>query len=148
MRFYRILALVFCLFTLETSWADEQKLDPVKLKGMIVGEVLFSPMGKVPTAAEMSKVDKLVPVLKKQGEGKMVRIEGFVPAAKGGKPDIKGSLYLAKHVESYLRKRHKLNLDMYLTVINDTMYKKKIVRFTVFEKEYETIKVKTPAEAK
>lgn len=148
MRFYRVLALLLCLFALETSWADEQKLDPAKLKGVVVGEVMFSPRGKVPAPAEMSKIDKLVPLLKKQGEGKMVRIEGFVPAAKNGKPDIKGSLYLAKHVESYLRKRHKLNLDMYLTVINDTMYKKKVVRFTVFEKEYETIKVKTPADAK
>lgn len=144
MRFYRILALVLSLFALETSWADEQKFDPAKFKGVVVGEVLFSPRGKVPAPAEMSRIDSLVPLLKKQGGGKMVRIEGFVPGAKNGKPDIKGSLYLAKHVESYLRKRHKLDLDMYLTVINDTMYKKKVVRFTVFDKEYEPVKVKIP----
>lgn len=130
------------MFAAQAAWgADQPAVPPVT--GKLVGEVAFSPGMKIPGPSEMRRIDKLVPLLKKQGAGRMVRIEGFVPLPKKGKPDVRGSLYLAKHVESYLRNRHKLNLDMYLSAINDTIYKTRVVRFTVFDREYEAVKVIT-----
>ncbi len=82
-------------------------------------------------------IDKLIPELIAKGKDRVVRLEGHSNSRMGKAAYVRESLYLAKEVEKYLRLDHKVNLDLYLTALDDKITPRngKFVRIVVFPQE-------------
>jgi hypothetical protein len=133
------IALLFCWYGLSNAQGGRQALP----KGCeLIGEIIFRYSSLSADSSAMRSLDALVPKLKKSGKGKAVRIEGNF-AASSRDEKVKKSLSLAKEVERYLRLKHNLELDLYLTVQDDIVAKgnRKSVRIVLYPYDFSEIKI-------
>lgn len=63
------------------------------------------------------KFDRLVPELKKVSKNKVVKLECRYPGQPGREQDIEKAYELAANIEKYLRVKHSLDLDLWVSVV-------------------------------
>lgn len=63
-----------------------------------------------------NRFDRLVPELKKISTNRVVVLECLYSGKPEREQDILKAYQLAWHIEKYMRERHKLNLDLWITV--------------------------------
>ncbi len=104
----------------------------------LIGTVSFGTNGVRRDARARRALEDLVPVLRTNGEGKMVRLEGHAGSAKSRADYIKKSLQLAQEVERYLRVEQKVELDLYLAAVDDKIPPRggHYVRIVVYPQEF------------
>lgn len=104
---------------------------------LVIGTVTITAKSLQQDLRARRAIDKLLPELIARGKDKVVRIEGHSNTRMGKAAYVRESLYLAKEVEKYLRLDQKLNLDLYLTALDDKIPPRnsKFVRFVVFPQE-------------
>lgn len=71
--------------------------------------------GKVDQAV-YRQFDKLVPELKKISKSKVVKLECRYSGQPGRERDVENAYNLAGRIEKYLRVRHKLDLDLWVSI--------------------------------
>lgn len=60
--------------------------------------------------------DHLVPKLKKISKNKAIKLECRYSGRSNSEQDVQNAYFLAARIEKYLRVRHKLNLDLWVTI--------------------------------
>lgn len=104
----------------------------------LVGEAIVKSDSFKKDKKAMRTIDAMVPVLKRLGKGKVVRIEGSFAPSQNKDEKVRKSLNLAKEVEQYLRQKHNLPLDLYIAAQDDIVDRRshRSVRILVFQTEF------------
>lgn len=94
-----------------SALAEEPKFDVSKIlavipvKDGIVGKSVFK------------KFDRIVPDLKKVYKNKVVKLECRYPGQSDREQDLEKAYELAANIEKYLRVKHALDLDLWVTAV-------------------------------
>ncbi|WP_298438858.1 hypothetical protein [Geobacter sp.] len=67
----------------------------------------------------MKSIDLFAPRLKSLAKGGVIRIEGFSRRGKDREAQVRNSFYLALEAQKYLRERHGVSADIYLSAVPD-----------------------------
>ncbi|WP_298269349.1 hypothetical protein [Geobacter sp.] len=67
----------------------------------------------------MKSIDLLAPRLRSLAKGSVIRIEGFSRRGEDREAQVRNSFYLAFEAQKYLRERHGVSADIYLSAIPD-----------------------------
>lgn len=135
----RSLLFICCLLIISSHglvFAEED--NSFSEDSLLVGEAVVKSESFKKDKNAMRRVDAMVPLLRKLGKGKVVRIEGSFAPSLNRAEKVTKSLNLAKEVEQYLRQKHKLPLDLYIATQDDIVDKhsRKSVRILVFQTEF------------
>ncbi|WP_243373962.1 hypothetical protein [Geotalea sp. SG265] len=133
--FFICCLLVLSLYS-QASAEEDKGLPPEESR--LVGETIVKSDSFKKDKKAMRTIDAMVPVLKRLGKGKVVRIEGNFAPSLSKDEKVRKSLNLAKEVEQYLRQKHNLPLDLYIAAQDDIVDKRshRCVRILVLQTEF------------
>jgi|GEM_PF-3306482 len=104
---------VFCiLFLSGNAIAGENSTnDPITAR--VIAVVTLEKPGN--TAHILKQVDRIVPELKKISADKIIRLDCNYKGALKRESDVRAAYTAAAKIEKYLRERHKLKLDLWIS---------------------------------
>lgn len=108
-----VLLIVILLGALQSAmpaFADQEVLSE---QSKVIGVVKLTKAGI--TKSVYRRIDSIVPELKKLSPKQIIRLECRYNGAPDREQDVLKAFTLAGRVEKYLRERHKLNIDVWLT---------------------------------
>lgn len=115
----RLIPLILGLLTLAAiCWADdtEQQLKSFLQSRKVINQVYFSVASSTLDSESKMQLDSVVEQLRKLSDGgTLLRVEGFASPEGDEKKNVNLSMYRAMAVRNYLRDKHSLNLDLFLT---------------------------------
>lgn len=104
----------------------------------LVGVVHVNPKGKKVDGQARRELNELIPRLRKLCKDKLIRIEGAYASAKSNDDYVKQSMYIAKEVMQYLRKRNAVENDLFIAAMDDKLVSdgKSVVRIVLYPNNY------------
>lgn len=113
MRIREYSIILFVLLALvSVSFAQEKDMED-SFNAKILGQVAFDKAGITPKT--LKQVDKLVPVLKKMNSKNIFRLDCRYKGDTRREQDVRAAYNAAAKIERYLRERHKLKLDLWIS---------------------------------
>ena len=106
-----IVAGLVCVLMVDSALAEDPKFDVSKILAVI--PVKDGIVGK----SVYKKFDLLVPDLKKVYKNKIVRLECRYPGQPDREQDLERAYELAANIEKYLRVKHALDLDLWVSAV-------------------------------
>ena len=115
----RLVLILVCLLLLPVvSSADEteEQLKSFLESRTLIDQVYFNVASSSLSHATKTQLDQVATRLREmEGQGQLLRVEGFASPEGDAKKNVNLSMYRAMAVRNYLRDKHALHLDLFLT---------------------------------
>lgn len=109
--YFNILAYLIILMPKLTFAVENSNEDSVNVS--IIGIVPFDKSGI--NSHILKQIDQLVPALKKMPANKIIRLDCSYKGDATKEADVRAAYNTAAKIEKYLRERHKLKLDLWVS---------------------------------